>query len=1079
MRDDGNLVLNNTLISGNLTGTAAGPDLAKLSGSFTGLGVNFIGDTSGSSVPLTGAILSGNALLAPLGDYGGATETMVPMPGSPVIDPVGGESTSPFPLDQRDAARVINGTVDIGAVEYSPIHSMVVDTQLDEDDGIAAGGVSLREAIANTATGGTITFAAGVNGGTITLVNGQLVIDKNLTIDASLLPDGITIDANGSVTHHRVLQVDFGATVVIERLTLTGGKSADGFVGGGGSNGGDGSNGGGILNSGALSLNGCTISGNTSGMGGRGSDGGTTGNGGGGGFGGGIFNNGNASLVLTHCTIANNMTGGGGRGGDGTFSGGGNGGNGGSGGGIHNNISASLTLTHCTLSDNATGNRGLGGNGDFGFSDGSNGSRGSGGGIRDDGNLVLNNTLISGNLTGTAAGPDLSKLLGTFSGLGVNFIGDTSGSSVPLTGSILSGNALLAPLGGYGGATETMVPMPGSPVIDPVGGDSTSPFPLDQRDAARVINGTVDIGAVEYGRSLVVDTMDDENDGASSGGISLRDAIAGTDPGGTITFAPGINGATIELAHGQLEIGRDLTIDASSLPDGITIDANGSVTNHRVLQVDFGTTVVIERLTLTGGKSADGFDGGGGSNGGDGSNGGGILNSGALSLNGCTISGNTSGMGGRGSDGGTTGNGGGGGFGGGIFNNGNASLVLTHCTIASNMTGGGGRGGDGTFSDGGNGGNGGSGGGIHNSISASLTLTHCTLSGNATGNRGLGGNGDFGFSDGSNGSRGSGGGIRDDGNLVLNNTLISGNLTGTAAGPDLAKLSGSFTGLGVNFIGDTSGSTVPLTGSILSGDALLSPLGDYGGPTQTMLPLASSPVIDPAAGSTSSPYSTDQRGFDRVVNGIVDIGAVEYLAPPVTVDTNIDENDGISVGGISLREAIVAAGPGATITFSPALDGNTIILNHGQLVIAEDLTIDASALTGGITIDADGASILPHRVIQINSGARVGLSTLTLTGGQTSDGFNAPDGIGSAGGSGSDGGGIHNSGDLTLTGCTLTGNTTGNGGSGGLGASGASADGGSGGSGGKGGGIYTNTGASLTPMPLGKADNLVHVTALI
>ena len=247
---------------------------------------------------------------------------------------------------------------------YSHLSSGTLEVTNTTDAGVG----SLRDAIANTVPDGTITFAAGVNGGTITLVNGQLVIDKNLTIDASLLPDGITIDANGSVTHHRVLQVDFGATVVIERLTLTGGKSADGFVGGGGSNGGDGSNGGGILNSGALSLNGCTISGNTSGMGGRGSDGGTTGNGGGGGFGGGIFNNGNASLVLTHCTIANNKTGGGGLGGDGTFSNGGNGGNGGSGGGIHNNISASLTLTHCTLSDNATGDRGLGGNGGGNFS---------------------------------------------------------------------------------------------------------------------------------------------------------------------------------------------------------------------------------------------------------------------------------------------------------------------------------------------------------------------------------------------------------------------------------------------------------------------------------------------------------------------------------------------------------------------------------------------------------------------------------------------------------------------------------------------------------------------------------------
>src|SRR6516165_5001274 len=53
----------------------------------------------------------------------------------------------------------------------------------------------------------------------------------------------------------------------------------------------------------------------------------------------------------------------------------------------------------------------------------------------------------------------------------------------------------------------------------------------------------------------------------------------------------------------------------------------------------------------------------------------------------------------------------------------------------------------------------------------------------------------------------------------------------------------------------------------------LEPLGDYGGPTQTMRPLPGSPVIN--TGDNSDAPDTDQRGFPRIVLGFIDIGAVE------------------------------------------------------------------------------------------------------------------------------------------------------------------------------------------------------------
>ena len=42
-----------------------------------------------------------------------------------------------------------------------------------------------------------------------------------------------------------------------------------------------------------------------------------------------------------------------------------------------------------------------------------------------------------------------------------------------------------------------MPPLPGSAAIDPVGGDTTSVFVTDQRGLPRVVNGIVDVGAVE------------------------------------------------------------------------------------------------------------------------------------------------------------------------------------------------------------------------------------------------------------------------------------------------------------------------------------------------------------------------------------------------------------------------------------------------------------------------------------------------------------------------------------------------------------------------------------------------------
>lgn len=72
------------------------------------------------------------------------------------------------------------------------------------------------------------------------------------------------------------------------------------------------------------------------------------------------------------------------------------------------------------------------------------------------------------------------------------------------------------------------------------------------------------------------------------------------------------------------------------------------------------------------------------------------------------------------------------------------------------------------------------------------------------------------------------------------------------------------------------------------------------------------------------------------------------------VDTLVDEADGSVVDGdISLRDAMAVAAPGELIHFDTVLDGGTILLTLGQLGIADDLTIDATELLSGLTVDAN------------------------------------------------------------------------------------------------------------------------------
>ena len=127
-----------------------------------------------------------------------------------------------------------------------------------------------------------------------------------------------------------------------------------------------------------------------------------------------------------------------------------------------------------------------------------------------------------------------------------------------------------------------------------------------------------------------------------------------------------------------------------------------------------------------------------------------------------------------------------------------------------------------------------------------------------------------------------------------------------------------------------------------------------------------------------------------------------------TVTTLTDENDGIDVGGVSLREAIEAANaaPGRdVIRFNAGLSG-TISLTYGELAISDSVVIRGLG-ADTLTIDAGGNS----RVFHIDDGSSTNDSEVTITGVTITGGYAE-----------SAGGGIYNAEALRLIDSAIAGN---------------------------------------------------------
>jgi beta-glucanase (GH16 family) len=366
-------------------------------------------------------------------------------------------------------------------VQVPPPPAAIVVSNLND-----AGDGSLREALSAIAAGGSITFDPALAGGSIALVSGPLVLDRNLSI-AGPVAGAVTIDGGGA---NRLLIVEPGVVAMASGMNFSNGYGYQ-LAGG-------------ILNNGVLTLDHVRVSNNT-----MTTDGGDFWQGGGG-----IYNGEWSTLNLIDSTVSGNNSGW-------------------TGGGVYSFFNTSTHIERSTINDNFAqdvggGLRTLGAVTVINSTiDGNTAANWHGGAaFITDGLFEVTNSTVSDNTSpaGTAGG----FFVGTFGeasatlALSNSIVSDNGGLNCfpgffgPGTVTLASGgnniasdtscfliesgdqentDPLLDSLSDNGGATLTRALIPGSPAID-AAGVADCPV-IDQRGVLRPQGAACDVGAFE------------------------------------------------------------------------------------------------------------------------------------------------------------------------------------------------------------------------------------------------------------------------------------------------------------------------------------------------------------------------------------------------------------------------------------------------------------------------------------------------------------------------------------------------------------------------------------------------------
>jgi len=153
----------NSILAGNTAG--GGGDIYNWASSTVTIGgTNLVQSFSSSGTTNgSGSILDLPPMLASLGYYGGPTETMPPMPGSPAIDGGNTADASGIATDQRGYPRVSGARVDIGAVETQIASTQPALDVLNVSADGALGGTNMFQFRFTNLPGGVFTAFATTN----------------------------------------------------------------------------------------------------------------------------------------------------------------------------------------------------------------------------------------------------------------------------------------------------------------------------------------------------------------------------------------------------------------------------------------------------------------------------------------------------------------------------------------------------------------------------------------------------------------------------------------------------------------------------------------------------------------------------------------------------------------------------------------------------------------------------------------------------------------------------------------------------------------------------------------------------
>lgn len=401
------------------------------------------------------------------------------------------QSLLAFLIASSGAASAYSATISVAAGEVvtavgngnCSLHEAIRNAESDSDtsggDCVAGSG---NDVIA-LAAGSTYTISNAIADVAGTMNVGLPEVRSNITINgngAIIQRDPALFNAtpcSGSGSKFRILKVGNDGNLTIQNATLQNGCVSN-------------QGGGAIHNHGVLVLDRVSVLNNEAGSAG------------------GIQNDG--TLTMRRSTLANNaaITG--------------------AAGGLGN--SHTLQVVESTINNNTTpgvGGGALSTGGSVAFTNSTvsgNVASGLAGAIRASSASLTHSTIANNRGAQQAAAPTPgSGLFGTFTLTGSLLAGQVNGSNclgtitatnsaaddASCTGATVIAAPLLGALADNGGPTRTHMPQFGSPLIDAGNNTSASGLTVDQRGAARIVNGAVDFGAVEYAGSTDIDGVPD------------------------------------------------------------------------------------------------------------------------------------------------------------------------------------------------------------------------------------------------------------------------------------------------------------------------------------------------------------------------------------------------------------------------------------------------------------------------------------------------------------------------------------------------------------------------------------------